>query len=53
MQNPAHYHYEFLTLLIAHLNVQATWMLDVSTVTAEEKLGVDLGDVFLQSSLHE
>lgn len=32
--------------------VQATWMLDISTISAEEKLGLDLADVYLDSALY-
>jgi len=32
--------------------VQATWMLDISTISAEQKLGMDLAEVYLESSLY-
>ena len=34
-------------------SVQATWMLDISTISAEAKLGLDLADVYLDSDLHQ
>jgi hypothetical protein len=29
----------------------ATWMLDISTISAEQRLGVDLADCYADSSL--
>jgi len=29
----------------------ATWMLDISTISAEQRIGVDLADSFADSSL--
>ena len=31
----------------------ATWMLDISTVSAEERIGRDLSDAYAGSRLHE
>lgn len=33
--------------------VKAAWMLDISTISAELKLGLDLADVYHQSDLYK
>ena len=32
--------------------IQAAWMLDISTISAEQKLGLDLADVYSNSDLY-
>ena len=33
--------------------LQATWMLNISTISAEQRMGIDLGDVFVASKEYE